>query len=56
MCVIAMCVPMNSHDLTDYQVPNNTCQNGGTCISPNTCQVRHSKKVLRREKNKLIIF
>lgn len=35
----AMCVPINTHDEFDYQSPNATCQNGGTCVAPNNCSV-----------------
>ncbi len=35
----AICNPISSHDQLDYQAPNATCQNGGTCVAPNNCSV-----------------
>ena len=34
-----MCVPLGDHDIFGYLQPNSTCQNGGTCVSPNSCLV-----------------
>jgi hypothetical protein len=35
----AICLPAVAGDSLSYQAPAGICENGGTCISPNLCQV-----------------
>jgi hypothetical protein len=36
---LAICLPAVGNDSLSYQAPSGICENGGTCISPNLCQV-----------------
>jgi hypothetical protein len=40
----AICLPAVAGDSLSYQAPAGICENGGTCISPNLCQVSVSKR------------
>ena len=47
MSLVVMCIPTNFRDALGYQIPNATCQNGGTCTAPNVCVVGKAAVLIR---------